>query len=66
MTIKDKYMGRNYQDGKYALFVSFFVRFHGDLESKWAILELRKKYPVDKYIKDSNGIALLLLQIGSI
>ena len=26
------YMGQNYQDGKYALFVSLFVSFHGDLE----------------------------------
>ena len=58
-------MGQNYY-GKYALFMSFFVSFHGDLEPKWAIVEPRKKYPVDKYTKDSNGIALLLFQIGSI
>ena len=32
------YMGQNYQDGKYALFVSF----HPDLESKWAIRKPRK------------------------
>ena len=25
-----------------------------------------KKFPVDKYTKDSNGIALFLLQVGSI
>ena len=59
-------MGWNYHDEKYALFLSLFVSFHGGLESKWAIVEPRKKYPVDKYTKDSNGIALLLLQIGSI
>ena len=28
------YMGQNYQDGKYALFVSLFISFYGDLESK--------------------------------
>ena len=28
------YMGQNYQDVKYALSVSLFVSFHGDLESK--------------------------------
>ena len=60
------HMGQNYQDGKYALFVSLFGSFHPDLESKWAIREPRKKYPVDKYTKDSNGIALFLLQVGSI
>ena len=58
-----KYMGQNYQDGKYALFVSLFVSFHCDLESKWAIRELRKIYQVDQY---TNGIALFLLKIGSI
>ena len=57
------YMGQNYQDGKYELFVSLFVSFPRDLESKWAIVELRKKYLVDKYTKESNGIALFLLQI---
>ena len=29
-----QYMGQNYQDWKYALFVSLFVSFHSDLESK--------------------------------
>ena len=50
-------MGQNNQDGKYALFVSLFVSFHRDLESKWAIVELRKKFPVDKYTEESNMIA---------
>ena len=27
-------MGQNDQDGKYALFVSLFVSFHGDLEAR--------------------------------
>ena len=60
------HMGQNYQDGKYALFVSLFGSFHRDLESKEAIREQRKKYPVDNYTKESNGIALFLLQVGSI
>ena len=59
-------MGRIYQDGKYALFVSLFASFHGDLESNWAMGELRKKYLVDKYTKESNVIALFLLQLCSI
>ena len=46
--------------------MSLFVSFHGDLGSKWAMGVLRKKYPVDKYTKESNGIALFLLQIGLI
>ena len=37
-----KYMGQNYQDWKYALFVSLFVTFHCHLESKWALWEPRK------------------------
>ena len=60
------YIGQNYQDGKYALFVSLFVSFHRDVESKWAIGEPRKKNPVDKYTKESDGIALFLLQISLI
>ena len=52
------YMGQNYQDVKYALFMSHFDSFHGDPESKWAMGGLRKKYLVDKYTKESNGIAL--------
>ena len=59
-------MDQNYQDGKYALSVSLFVSFHGDLESKWAIGGPKKKYPVDKYTKESNGMALFLWQVGSI
>ena len=59
-------MAQNYQDGNYALFVSLFDSFHRDLESKWAIREPRKKYLVDKDTMDSNGIALFLLQVGSI
>ena len=59
-------MGQNYQDGRNALFVSLLGSVQRDLESKWAIREPRKKYPVDKYTKDSNGIALILLQVGSI
>ena len=53
-------MGENF------LSVSLFVSFHCDLELKWAIGETKKKYPVDKYTKESNVIALFLLQIGSI
>ena len=59
-------MGQNYQDGKYALSVSLFVSFHGDLESKWAIWEPNKKHLVEKYINESNGIALFLLPVDSI
>ena len=54
-------MGQNFQDGKYSLSVSLFVSFHGDLESKWAIWEPNEKYPDDKYMKESNGIGLVLL-----
>ena len=53
-------MGQNYQDGKYAHSVSLFVSFHGPLESKLAIARPEKKYPVGKYTKDSNGMALIL------
>ena len=60
------YMGWNYQDEKYALYVSLFASFHGDLESKWAIWDSNKKHSVDKYTKESNGIALFLLQFDSI
>ena len=42
------YMGQNYQDKKYALFVSLFVNLHRDLKATKAIGELRKNYPVDK------------------
>ena len=59
-------MGQNYQDGKYALSMPLFVSFHCDLESKWAIREPSKKYPIDKYTKESNGIALFSLQTDSI
>ena len=59
-------MGEHFLSVKYAVFVSFFVSFHRDLESKLAIREAKKEYPVDKYTKDSNGIALFLLQVGSI
>ena len=31
-----------------------------------AIGEPRNKYPVDKYTKESNGMALFLLKVGSI
>ena len=55
-------MGQNYHDGKYALFVSFY----GDLESKRVIWELNKKHAVDKYTKESSGIASFLLQVDSI
>ena len=54
-------MGRNYQDGKYARFVSLFASFHGDLESKLAIGEPRKKYLVDKYTEESYDIVLFSL-----
>ena len=54
-------MGWNYQDGKYSLFVSLFVSFDRDLESKWTIGEPRKNYSVDKYPKESNGITLFVL-----
>ena len=59
-------MSQNYQDGKYALSMSLFVSFHGDLESKWAIGEPHKKYSIDNYTKESNGMALFLWQVGSI
>ena len=57
-------MGENFLSLKYALSVSLFVSYHCDLKSKWAIGEPRKKYPVDKYTKESNGIALFLLQLA--
>ena len=60
------HIGQIYQDGKCGLFVSLFVSFHGDLEPKWAIGEPLKKYPVDKYTKESIGIELFVLQIGPI
>ena len=39
-------------------FLSLFVSFQGDLESKLAIREPNKKCLVDKYTEESNGIAL--------
>ena len=63
---KAQYMGENFLSVKYGLFVSLFVSFHHDLESKLAIREAKKEYPVDKYTKDSDGIALFVLQVGSI
>ena len=57
-------MGQNYQEVKYALFVSLFVSFHGDLESKWVIGGLGKKFPIDKYTKDSIGMALFFMANG--
>ena len=59
-------MGGNFLSGKYELSVSLFVSFDGNLESKWAIGGPKKKYPVDKYTKESNGMALFLLKVGSI
>ena len=59
-------MGEIYQDGKYALSVSLFVSFCGDLESKWAFREPPKKIPVDKHTKESHSIALVLVQYVSI
>ena len=56
-----KYMGQNYQDGKYALschFLSVFMVTWSQNEPSEA--------PVDKYIKDSNGMALFLWQVGPI
>ena len=58
---KQAYLGWNYQDGKYALSVSLFVSFLRDLESKWAIWDPNRKYPVGKYTKESNVIGLFLL-----
>ena len=58
------FMGGNYQDGKYALFVSFFVSFPGDLESKWAIREPNKKYLVDKFTKERDAIALFYCKLA--
>ena len=49
-------MDRNYQDGKYALSVSLFVRFLCELESKGAISEPNKKHSVENYNKESNEI----------
>ena len=40
-----RHTGQNYQDGKYALSVSLFVSFQGDLESKLAIGGPEKKVP---------------------
>ena len=59
-------MGGNFLSGKYALSVSFFVSFHGDLESKRATRGPKKKYSVDKYTKESNGMALFLIKVCSI
>ena len=53
-------MGGNYHDGKYALFVSLYVRFQGDQN------EPNKKCPVDKYTKKSIGTAMFVWQVGSI
>ena len=53
-------MGGDFMSGKYALSVSLFVSFHGDLESKLGIGGKKKKYPVDKYTKDSIDRALFL------
>ena len=39
----------------------FLCHFLSDLESKCAIGRPEKKYPVDKYTKESNGMALFLL-----
>ena len=60
------YMGGNFLSGIYALSVSLLVSFHGDLESKWAIRGPIKIYQVDKYTKESTGMALFLLKVGSI
>ena len=43
-----------------------FCQFSSWPAVKWTIRGLRKKYPVDKYAKESNRIALFLLQVGSI
>ena len=61
-----EYIGQNYQDGKYTLFVSLFVSFHCDLESKLAIREPKKNHPIKKYTKRSDDIALFSLQVWSI
>ena len=57
------YMGGNFLSGKYALSVSLFISFHGELESNDPS-EGRKKDLVDKYSKESNG--MFLLKCGSI
>ena len=54
------YMGEHFLSVKYALFMSLFVSFHHDLESKLVIREPEKK-PVDKNTKDSNGIELFFI-----
>ena len=59
-------MGQNYQDGNYALYMSLFVSFHGSLGVKMSYRRAEKKYPVDKYTKDSNGMTLFQWQVGSI
>ena len=58
-------MGGSFLSGKYALSVSLFVSFHGELKSKWAIGG-PKKHPIDKYTKESNSMAMFLLKVGSL
>ena len=49
------YMGQNYQDGKYALSISLFVSFCGDLESKLVIGEPKKKHRVGSTFNKRNN-----------
>ena len=44
MELKKDFMGENVLSEKYTISVSLFVRFYGDMESKWAI-EGQKKVP---------------------
>ena len=39
--------------------MSLFVSFDGDRNSKWAIVD-KKKFQVDKYTKERNGIAFFI------
>ena len=44
-------MGQSYQDGKYALSVSLFVSFYGDLESKLSIGGPKKSTPLTSTLR---------------
>ena len=50
-----KHMGQNYQDGKYALMCHFLLVFMVTW-SQNEPSEGRKKYPIDKYTKESNDM----------
>ena len=49
-------MGQNDQDGKYALFMSLFVSFHGDLKSKYPIGEPKKSTQLTSTLRRVMGL----------